>query len=252
MSSDLKAKDHKVVSTRWAFLVKYNADGRVEGFKARLVARGFLQREGLDYEDTFAPVIRLESLRILFAIAASYGLVAHLLDATNAYVGLRIDKKIYMEIPQGVDRQTHEPDDLCELLQSLYGLKQSAYLWNQKVKAFVTSIGFKQSSADPGVFINDRGIIIAVYVDDILVFSKDPKNMDSTKPKLKGFHPMKDSGLVNKIPGIRVTWMKDGSIRLDQEFYARSILGEFGMLDSKPQEVPLSPSIDLNADDQSR
>src|SRR5580658_10126600 len=69
---------------------------------------------------------------------------------------------------------------------------------------------------------------------------------------LKGFHPMKDSGLVNKVLGIRVTWMKDGSIRLDQEFYARSILEEFGMLDSKPQQVPLSPSINLNADDQSR
>ena len=247
-----RPKDHKVVSTKWVFLVKYNADGRVEQFKARLVARGFSQREGLDFEDTFAPVIRLESLRILFAIAATYGLVAHLLDATNAYVGSKIDKQIYMEIPQGVDRQAHEPGDVCELLRSLYGLKQSAYLWNQKVKAFVTSTGFKQSSADPGVFINDRGIIIAVYVDDILVFSKDPKDMDSTKEKLKGFHPMKDSGLVNKILGIRVTWMKDGSIRLDQEFYARSILEEFGMLDSKPQQVPLSPSINLNADDQSR
>ena len=86
-------EDHKVVSTKWGFLVKYNADGR---FKARLVARGFSQREGLDFEDSFAPVIRLESLRILFAIAASYGLVAHLLDATNAYVGSKIDKQIYM------------------------------------------------------------------------------------------------------------------------------------------------------------
>jgi hypothetical protein len=225
--------------------VKFSADGRIERFKARLVARGFSQREGLDFEDTFAPVIRLESLRILFALAAHYGLTAHLLDATNAYVGSKIDKQIYMEIPEGVDPNSHDPDDVCEILQSLYGLRQSAYLWNQKVKEFVTSIGFRQSTADPGVFINDRGVIIALYVDDTLIFGKDIKDIESTKEKLKRFHPMKDLGLATKILGIRITWGKD-FIRLDQEFYARTILEEFGMMDAKDEYVPLSPSIDLN------
>ena len=239
-----RPKDHSVVTCKWTFLVKYDADGRVERFKARLVARGFSQREGLDFEDTFAPVIRLESLRILFALAAMYGLTAHLLDATNAYVGSQIDKQIFMEIPEGVEPD--EPGQVCELLRSLYGLKQSAHLWQQKVKKFVTSKGFRQSTADPGVFINDRGIIIAVYVDDILVFGKDFKDIDSTKDMLKKFHPMKDSGRVRKILGIRVTWLPDGSIRLDQEAYAHSILEEFGMLNCKPQELPISPSTNLS------
>jgi transposase InsO family protein len=241
-----RPKDKKVVSTKWVFLVKETPDGRIERFKARLVARGFSQQEGLDFEDTFAPVIRLESLRVLFAIAVLYGLKAHLLDATNAYVGSQIDKQIFMEMPQGIDPSTHEPGDVCEILQSLYGLKQSAYLWNQKVKKFVTSIGFRQSTADPGVFINDRGVIIALYVDDMLIFSKDPKDMTITKGKLKSFHEMKDSGLVKKILGIRITWKKDGSIRLDQEQYALTILEEFGMQDSKLQKTPLNPSVDLN------
>jgi hypothetical protein len=204
----------------------------------------------LDFEDTFAPVIRLESLRILFALAATYGLKAHLLDATNAYVGSKIDKQIYMEVPEGVNPKSHEPNDVCEILQSLYGLRQSAYLWNQKVKKFVTSIGFRQSTADPGVFINDRGVIIALYVDDILIFSKDTKDIESTKDQLKGFHPMKDLGLAQQILGIRITWAKD-SIQLDQEFYARSILEEFGMTDSAPQDTPLNPSFDLD-DETSR
>jgi transposase InsO family protein len=245
-----RPKDQAVVSTKWVFDVKYTADGRIDRFKARLVARGFSQREGLDFEDTFAPVIRLESLRILFAFAATYGLKAHLLDATNAYVGSKIDKQIYMEIPEGIDPKSHDSNDVCEILQSLYGLRQSAYLWNQKVKGFVTSIGFRQSTADPGVFINDRGIIIALYVDDILIFGKDNKDIESIKEKLKRFHPMKDLGLAKKILGIRITWTKD-SIRLDQEFYARSILEEFEMMNARDQDLPLNPSVDLN-DESSR
>jgi transposase InsO family protein len=239
-----RPKDQSVVTCKWTFLVKYDADGRVERFKARLVARGFSQREGLDFEDTFAPVIRLESLRILFALAVMYNLTAHLLDATNAYVGSQIDKQIFMETPEGV--KTDQPGQVCELLRSLYGLKQSAHLWQQKVKKFVTAKGFRQSTADPGVFINDRGIIIAVYVDDILIFGKNTRDIKATKVLLKEFHPMKDSGRVSKILGIRVTWLPDGSIRLDQEVYARSILEEFGMQDCRPKELPMSPSTNLS------
>ena len=133
--------------------MKYNVDSYIKRFKARLVARGFSQQEGLDFEDTFAPVIRLKSLRILFALAATYRLTAHLLDATNAYIRSQIDKQIFIEIPEGV--KPDRPGQVCELLCSLYGLKQSAHLWQQKVKKFVTSKGFRQSTADPRVFIND-------------------------------------------------------------------------------------------------
>ncbi|EED15089.1 conserved hypothetical protein [Talaromyces stipitatus ATCC 10500] len=176
-----------VISCKWVFDLKYGADGRLERFKARLVARGFSQQEGLDFEDTFAPVIRLESLRVLFAIAASYGMVAHLLDATNAFVGSRIDKEMFMEIPQGLEDHgvgPTEPDQVCEILQSLYGLRQSANLWNQKVKSFVNTIGFKPSTADSSVFINERGVIIALYVDDILVFEETQEISSNEDPGL--------------------------------------------------------------------
>uniref|UniRef100_A0A093XC52 Retrovirus-related Pol polyprotein from transposon TNT 1-94 n=1 Tax=Talaromyces marneffei PM1 TaxID=1077442 RepID=A0A093XC52_TALMA len=213
----VKRPDHKaVISCKWVFDIKYQADGRIERFKARLVARGFLQQEGLDFEDTFAPVIRLESLRVLFAIAAIYGLTAHLLDATNAFVGSKLDKQIYMEVPKGLPKSLQPRKD-------------------------------EPSTADPGTFINERGTIIALYVDDILVFSKNEKAIELTKEKLKEFHPMKDSGRVNKILGIRITWL-DGSIRLDQEFYTIRILEEFDMLESKPQMLPLSPNLNLDED----
>ncbi|EED18962.1 conserved hypothetical protein [Talaromyces stipitatus ATCC 10500] len=177
-----------------------------------------------------------------------YGLTAHLLDATNAFVGSKLDKQIYMEVPKGLPKSLQlGKDEVCELLQSLYGLRQSANLWCHKVKEFITSIRFKPSTADPGIFINERGMIIALYIDDILVFSKDEKAIRLTKKKLKEFHPMKDSGRVNKILGIRIIWL-DGSIRLDQEFYTLRILEEFNMLEAKPQKLPLSPSINLDKD----
>ena len=182
---------------------------------------------------------------MLFALATVYGLKAHLLDATNAYVGSKIDKQIFMEILEGIDPKSHNPNDVCEILQSLYGLRQSAHLWNQKVKKFVTSIRFRQSTADPGVFINDRGIIIALYVDDILIFGKDTKDIESTKDQLKSFHPMKDLGLAQKVLGIRITQTKS-SIRLDQELYARSILEEFRMTELAPRGTPLDPSTNLD------
>ncbi|KAE8555293.1 hypothetical protein EYB25_003841 [Talaromyces marneffei] len=153
-----------------------------------------------------------------------------------------------MEVPKGLPKSLQpRKDKACELLQSLYGLRQSANLWCHKVKKFVTSIGFKPSTADPGTFINERGTIIALYVDDILVFSKNEKAIELTKEKLKEFHLMKDSGRVNKILGIRITWL-DGSIRLDQEFYTIRILEEFDMLESKPQMLPLSPNLNLDED----
>jgi hypothetical protein len=150
-----------------------------------------------------------------------------------------------MEIPEGVDPNSYDQGDVCEILQSLYGLRQSGYLWNQKVKKFVESISFQQSTADPGVFINNRGVIIALYVDDILIFSKDIKDINTTKAKLKRFHPMKDLGLAQKILGIRITWGRD-YIQLNQELYARSILEEFRMSDLSYQSTPLNPSMDLN------
>lgn len=137
-----------------------------------MVARGNEQSED-DFNETFAPVFRMDSLRILVALAARYGLVAHLLDAINAFAGSDLDKPNYMEIPEGL--QDFNPEvikGVLELRHSLYGLQQSTYLWNQKISQFIMKIGFKPITADPSVFVNDRGLIIALYVDDLIIFGK--------------------------------------------------------------------------------
>lgn len=242
-----------ISSTRWVFDVKFGPDGRIDRFKARLVARGNEQSND-DFDETFAPVFRLESLRILIAIAVQYGMAAHLLDAQNAFVGSDLDKPNCMEIPQGL--QDFDPDAspngmVLELRKSLYGLRQSAYLWHQKITAILKKIGFAPITADPSVFINGRGLIVAIYVDDIIIFSKSVAQINAVKGKLKGFHPMVDSGEVSKLLGIRFTW-KDGSARLDQEVYAQQILDEFGMAECKSASTPLSPSVQLTSEESNK
>jgi transposase InsO family protein len=235
-----------VVSCKWVFLVKYGTDGRPERFKARLVARGFTQQYGIDYENTFAPVIRFESLRILLALAARFGWIIHLMDAQNAYLNSELDKTIYMEAPEGVE---HLPGEVCELLKSIYGLKQSANLWNKKIIKTLRSIGFKPTLADASVFTHPRGIIVALYVDDMLILAKSLKEIERVKNQIKKAHIMKDLGAISKILGIHVTHQPNGSIKIDQNHYIQQVLVEFGMEHAKKAPIPLSSSINLENQD---
>lgn len=113
-------------------------------------------------------------------------------------------------------------------------------------------IEFGPITVDPSIFINKWGLIIALYVDDIVIFGKDQSEIDVVKRKLERFHSMTDAGLVKKLLGICFNRKKDGSICLDQESYARQVLEEFGMADCNPASVPISPSVKLNSDDSPR
>ena len=245
--ADLKGA--RAATTKWVFDVKRGADGRIDRFKARLVVRGFTQTEGIDFHDTFAPVFRLESLRILLALAAQYGMRIHILDASNAFVGSDLDVPNYIEIPEGVEdfESADDSEHVLELLKSLYGLRQSANLWHNKIKGKLLAMGFKPSSADSSVFTNEKGMIIALYVDDILVMGRSDGGIEGIKAELKDFHPMKDYGLAQKVLGIRIQQGHE-YIRIDQSAYIREILSEFGMAESRPRKVPLSPSVKLEGE----
>jgi hypothetical protein len=156
------------------FTIKYGTDGRPEQFKAQLVARGFTQQFELDYEDTFALVIRFDLLRILLALAARFQWKIHLMDAQNAYLGSELDKMIYIEIPESIK---HLPSQVCKLLKSLYGLKQSANLWNKKIIKTLKNLNFKPTLVNTSVFIHLWGVIIALYVDNMLLLAKNTKKI---------------------------------------------------------------------------
>ena len=145
-----------ISTTRWVFAIKLCLDSQIKRFKVRLVARGNKQLDD-DFEETFALVFQLDSLQILIALAARYRLLAHILDAFNAFVGLDLDKPNCMEILEGL--QDFDPDVMegivLELRKSLYSLHQSVNLWHQKITNFLIKIGFRPTTADLSVFINN-------------------------------------------------------------------------------------------------
>jgi len=162
-----------LISCRWVFKLKLNADGLVDRHKARLVARGFSQRFGVDFTHTFSPVVKFQSIRALLAIAAAEDWEIHQMDVVTAYLNGDLDHEIYMTQPEGFIEETNK-DLVCLLKKSLYGLKQAGRSWNKKIHDVLVKLGFQRMEADYCVyqFIDKTTVIwLCLYVDDLLLFS---------------------------------------------------------------------------------
>ncbi len=230
-----------LVSTKWVFTVKLQVDGTVERFKARLVARGFSQVYGEDYTETFAPTVRMDTLRIFLAIVAAEDLECHHYDIKNAFTESKLQEKIYLSKPDGVPvRSGHA----LRILQSLYGLKQSVRDWNLLAKDFLISIGFKQSLADPCLYVHaKREIMLLLYVDDITAASKYSLELDWFYAQLSARFNVKDLGEIRKILGVRITRNRQSrELFMDQEQYLRTVLDRCGFTDAphKRKDTPLN------------
>src|SRR5271169_1751073 len=163
-----------IVTNKFAFKHKKNEIARIIRLKARLVARGFSQIYGIDYLDTYAPVVKLASIRILLAIAAIYGLEIHQMDVVTAFLAGDLEEEIFMEQPEGFEVGSKDQDLVCKLRKSLYGLKQAPRVWNQRIRLYLKSIGFDQTYSDLCVYINkETDAIVAMWVDDLIIFGKD-------------------------------------------------------------------------------
>jgi hypothetical protein len=175
-------KDANLVSTKWVFTVKDHVDGTIERFKARLVARGFSQVYGEDYTDTFAPTVRMDTLRIFFAIVAAEDLECYHFDIKNAFTESTLKEQIFLSKPDGVPVRDGY---VLRVLRSLYGLKQSARDWNLLCRDYLIEIGFVQSLADPCLFVipNSR-IMLLLYVDDIFCAAPSTDNITWFDSKL--------------------------------------------------------------------
>lgn len=225
---------------KWVFKVKTNGDGSVERYKARLVIKGFSQVKGLDYSETYAPVVRYASVRYLLAMAVQMELRVYQLDAVTAFLqGELSGEEIFMEQPDGfVDPIA--PQKVCRLRKALYGLKQASRVWNIKLDTELKRIGFKRSSYDPCVYFmsdRDRIIVVAIYVDDLLVFSNEPGWVHNVKRELFSKFHMKDLGEAKQILGMRIT-RQDGAIMLDQQRYIEELLRRFKMDNCNPVSTP--------------
>ena len=196
-----------IITCKWVYKVKYNADGTVERFKARIVARGFQQIEFIDYEETFAPAAKFVTIRLMCSLACSLQWPLEQCDIETAFLWASIDedKPIYMAQPEGyVDPE--RPNHVCLLKKSIYGLKQSPYLWTQLLAKELKTYGYKQLITDMSCFVKSDKlgtcIIIACYVDDLLIMGRTPELIETAISELKEKFKVKTLGQVSWILGI--------------------------------------------------
>jgi transposase InsO family protein len=239
-----------LVTCKWVFKAKHNANGNITRFKARLVARGFSQAFGIDYFDTFAPVAKLTTYRVIFALAALEQWEIHGMDVITAYLLGKLDEEIYMMQPEGFVRMGMKRNMVCRLLRSLYGLKQAARVWNLKIHTFLTKIGFIRSTADPCLYVDiKQNLYITIWVDDLLIVGKNGKDIANVKVQLSREFEMKDLGKLEHFLGMRITRTLDGGITIDQSGYIRQILERFGMESSKAVTTPIAAGSRLTPND---
>ncbi len=231
-----------IVSSKIILRKKFRADGSVEKFKARLVARGFSQTEGVDYFETYAPVVKFQSLRTILALAASEKWEVHQMDVKTAFLNGDLQEDVFMELPEGL-KEVGTENLVCKLKRSLYGLKQAPRAWYEKLENELKKWGFKHSVTDHSVFLKgtgDKRVIVAVYVDDIIITGPLISNVLRVKAAFKQAFKMEDFGVVSSLLGMEVLH-GEGGMKISQRTYAELILQRFAMGDCKPISSPLNP-----------
>ena len=230
-----RPRGHKVIKNRWVFDVK--SDGRK---RARLVAKGFSQVEGLDYDQVFSPVVRFETVRLILAMAALENWEITRLDVRNAFLYGELDEEIYMEQPKGFHVPGREREVL-RLLCALYGLKQVGLAWWRTLRESMIELGFEGLVSDAGLFVyrDKHGFVIAViYVDDAIFCDPNKALVKQLKDKFMQRWECRDLGDVTEFLHMRI--IKEGStVNIDQCAYLDTVLEQCGMQDAKSAATPL-------------
>lgn len=226
-----EAKGRKLVTSKWIFTVK--SDGR---YKARLVARGFQQKYKIDYDETYSPVVNSTSLRTLLSIAAGKGLKMKQFDVKTAFLHGDLKEYIYMKVPKGYDGKEGK---VCKLNKSLYGLKQAPLMWNIKFTEFLKKMGFKQLKLDQCIFVmeGERKIILAVYVDDGLVFGEREEDLLHTIETIGKVFELRICDKVTNYIGLDIKQEEKG-IKVYQKTYTEKIVKKFNLDKAKEMKCP--------------
>ncbi|UYV66146.1 hypothetical protein LAZ67_4000486 [Cordylochernes scorpioides] len=239
-------KGQNVIGSKWVFRRKYSSDGSLERYKARLVAKGYSQKYGIDYEETFAPVVRHSTIRTVLALAVEYDLLVHQMDVQSAFLNGDVKEEIYMTQPENFESKKY-PRRVCKLKKAIYGLKQAGMTWHAKLDSVLKEMGLEQMKTDNCVYIkHHEGILlVAIYVDDLIIAAEREDTLISFKESMKKIFKIKDLGKINYCLGIRIQTEKDGSISIDQEKYIEELLAKYRMKEAKPISTPMDSNSKL-------
>eukprot|EP00253_Pinus_taeda_P014487 PITA_14487 len=234
-----KPSDKLIVTSKWIYKIKHAVDGSIDKYKARFVARGFSQKGGIDYEETFAPTARYTTIRSLVSLATTMGWNIHKMDVKTAFLIGTIDEEVYIEQPKGFEVNSRE-SHVCRLKKALYGLKQAPRAWYARMDKYLLRTGFVKSTVDPNLYIkvvNNGLVIILLYVDDLFITGV-ARRIQECKKTLAAEFEMKDLGLMHYYLGLEV-WQRLGELYLGQGKYIIKLLQKFGIMESKPMVTPM-------------
>ncbi|XP_073352573.1 retrovirus-related Pol polyprotein from transposon RE1 isoform X1 [Aegilops tauschii subsp. strangulata] len=236
-----------LIDCKWVFRIKRKSDGTIDRYKARLVAKGFKQRYGIDYEDTFSPVVKAATIRLVLSIAVSRGWSLRQLDVQNAFLHGALEEEVYMKQPPGFVNK-NVPSYICKLDKSLYGLKQAPRAWYSRLSHKMQQLGFVPSKSETSLFIYNKHntyIFVLIYVDDIIVTSSSDEAVTGLLKDLSTEFALKDLGDLHYFLGIEVKKHEDG-LHLSQEKYAADMVKKAGLQGYKPSPTPMSSSEKLS------
>ncbi|CAM8980299.1 unnamed protein product [Rhodiola kirilowii] len=245
-------KDMNVIGTKWVFRNKLDDKGIVIKNKARLVVKGYNQQEGIDYDETFAPVARLEAIRLLIAYSTYHGFTLQQMDVKTAFLNGVLKEEVYVSQTPGFEDRNY-PNHVYILDKALYGLKQAPRAWYERLSLFLLSHGYVRGEVDKSLFLLKEGtatLVVQVYVDDISFGSTNPRLVKKFTDLMSSEFEMSMVGELKYFLGLQVAQGEDGT-RIHQQKYVKEILKKFGMDSAKACTTPMSPNDTLAKDESS-
>ena len=245
-----KPDDRPEIGTRWVYRNKLDESGIIIRNKARLVAQGYSQEEGIDYDETYAPVARLEAIRILLAFASIMNFKLYQMDVKSAFLNGYIQEEVYVSQPPGFESFEH-PDYVFKLKKALYGLKQAPRAWYDRLSNFLLQKGFKRGTVDTTLFIERSGkdiLLVQIYVDDIIFGATNDNLCKKFSELMQSEFEMSMMGELTFFLGLQIKQLNDG-IYIHQSKYCRELLKRFGMDSCKSASTPMSVACYLDQDE---
>ena len=248
-----RPKNKQVIGTRWVFRNKLDESGIIIRNKARLVAKGYNQEEGIDFDETYAPVARLEAIRLLLAYACILDFELYQMDVKSAFLNGYIQEEVYVEQPPGFENYEN-PSHVYKLKKALYGLKQAPRAWYDRLSKFLIEKGFVRGKVDTTLFIknnNQQTLLVQIYVDDIIFGSTNNTLCKEFSKLMQGEFEMSMMGELNFFLGLQIKQMKNG-IFISQSKYCKELLKRFEMDKCKEIATPMSPSTYIDKDESGK